>query len=98
MASMVSSNPGNVFILLGVDIIAILETEPVPQIILVSQYRPPLNAHCIEFPAGLITEIEETPISAAMRELQVNIPKCQIIDFCRKKRGITAMKLNYWII
>jgi ADP-ribose pyrophosphatase len=56
---------------LGVDIIAILETEPLKQIILVSQFRPPLDAHCIEFPAGLITEIEETPISAAMRELYV---------------------------
>ena len=55
----------------GVDIIAILESEPVKQIVLVSQFRPPLDAQCIEFPAGLITEMEETPVSAAMRELYV---------------------------
>lgn len=57
-------------LLLGVDIIAIIETQPIPQIVLISQFRPPLNAHCLEFPAGLITEESETPISAALRELQ----------------------------
>lgn len=56
---------------LGVDVIAILETRPVPQIILVSQFRPPLNSICIELPAGLITEPDETPESTALRELMV---------------------------
>lgn len=55
---------------IGVDIIAIIDTQPTPQIVLISQYRPPLDAHCLEFPAGLITEDSETPISAALRELQ----------------------------
>lgn len=54
----------------GVDIIAIIETQLIPQIVLISQFRPPLDAHCLEFPAGLITEDSETPISAALRELQ----------------------------
>ena len=57
-------------ILVGVDIIALIDTRPIPQIVLISQFRPPLNAHCIEFPAGLITEESETPVTAAMRELQ----------------------------
>lgn len=55
---------------LGVDIIALLDTKPVKQIVLVSQFRPPLDAHCLEFPAGLITETAETPITAAVRELE----------------------------
>lgn len=54
------------------DIIAILESSPVKQIILTSQFRPPLDAYCLEFPAGLITEMDETPESAAMRELSVS--------------------------
>lgn len=56
--------------ILGVDIIALLETTPTPQIVLISQFRPPLNAYCLEFPAGLITEEAESPTTAAMRELQ----------------------------
>lgn len=51
--------------------IALIDSKPVKQIILVSQFRPPLNSYCLEFPAGLVTEEGETEISAAMRELQV---------------------------
>lgn len=36
--------------------------------LVISQFRPPLNAWSIEFPAGLIDE-GETPIEAAKREL-----------------------------
>ena len=78
----------------GVDIIAILESEPVKQIVLVSQFRPPLDAQCIEFPAGLITEMEETPVSAAMRELYVinNFKKLLRHNCLRKKLVIMDMK------
>ena len=33
------------------------------------QYRPPVEAYCVEFPAGLIDE-GETPEQAAVRELK----------------------------
>lgn len=59
------------FTFVGVDIIAVLDTQPVRQIILVSQFRPPLNAYCLELPAGLITEPSETPLTTALRELLV---------------------------
>lgn len=36
--------------------------------LVISQYRPPLNAFSIEFPAGLI-DPQETPEDAARREL-----------------------------
>ncbi|CAG8579612.1 10380_t:CDS:2 [Diversispora eburnea] len=40
-----------------------------PQIILVIQYRPPIERYCIEFPSGLIDQ-GETVGEAALRELQ----------------------------
>lgn len=55
------------------DIIAIIESPPQRQLILVSQFRPPLNAYCLEFPAGLITEQGETATQAALRELEVKL-------------------------
>ena len=78
----------------GVDIIAILDTKPIKQVVLVSQFRPPLDAHCIEFPAGLITGEEETPVTAAMRELYVTktLSYLLILVLYRKRRVITVMK------
>ena len=40
-----------------------------PSTLLVLQYRPPVEAICVEFPAGLIDE-GETPEQAAIRELK----------------------------
>jgi ADP-ribose pyrophosphatase len=36
---------------------------------IILQYRPPVEAYCVEFPAGLIDE-GETPEQAAVRELK----------------------------
>lgn len=58
---------GNV---IGVEVLALLETRPVPQIVLVSQFRPPMDAYCLEMPAGLISEPQENPGDAALRELE----------------------------
>jgi 8-oxo-dGTP pyrophosphatase MutT (NUDIX family) len=40
-----------------------------PRILLVRQFRPPMNALCVELPAGLI-DAGETPSEAALRELK----------------------------
>ena len=57
----------------GVDVVAIgniiLRPSHPPSTILVLQYRPPCNAICVEWPAGLI-DAEETPEEAAVRELR----------------------------
>lgn len=72
----------NLFLMraLGVDIIAILQREgKADQVVLVSQFRPPLNAVCLEFPAGLITEASESAESAAFRELYVKGKKFNFV-------------------
>lgn len=56
----------------GVDAVAIATvikhpSNP-PSTIVILQYRPPVDAVCVEFPAGLIDE-GETPETAALREL-----------------------------
>ncbi|NXG46044.1 NUDT5 pyrophosphatase, partial [Psilopogon haemacephalus] len=54
----------------GVAVIAVLQrTLHYDCIVLVKQFRPPLNSYCLEFPAGLIEE-NETAESAALRELE----------------------------
>lgn len=57
----------------GVDAVAIaaLITHPsrAPSTIVILQYRPPVDAVCVEFPAGLVDE-GETPEQAAIRELK----------------------------
>ncbi|KAH8879336.1 hypothetical protein GQ53DRAFT_756065 [Thozetella sp. PMI_491] len=53
----------------GVGIVAILEKETGPEIVLQKQYRPPLDKIVIEIPAGLIDE-GETAEQAAIRELK----------------------------
>ncbi|KAH7116776.1 NUDIX hydrolase domain-like protein [Dendryphion nanum] len=39
-----------------------------PSTIIILQYRPPVDAICVEFPAGLVNE-KETPSDASLREL-----------------------------
>ncbi|GAB7359625.1 hypothetical protein MBLNU230_g6808t1 [Neophaeotheca triangularis] len=57
----------------GVDAVAIAPiirhpSKP-PSTLLILQYRPPVEATCVEFPAGLIDE-GESPEQAAVRELK----------------------------
>ncbi|OCL11125.1 hypothetical protein AOQ84DRAFT_353190 [Glonium stellatum] len=57
----------------GVDAVAIASilrhpSRP-PSTIIVLQYRPPIGAICVEFPAGLI-DANESPETAATRELK----------------------------
>jgi len=53
----------------GVGIVAILEKETGPEIVLQKQYRPPIDKIVIEIPAGLVDE-GETAEEAAIRELK----------------------------
>ncbi|KAK4459929.1 NUDIX hydrolase domain-like protein [Cladorrhinum samala] len=53
----------------SVGIVAILEKETGPEVVLQKQYRPPLDKVVIELPAGLIDE-GETAEQAAIRELR----------------------------
>ena len=56
----------------GVDAVAITTviTHPnrKPSTIIILQYRPPVDAVCVELPAGLVDE-KETPSDASLREL-----------------------------
>mmetsp|Transcript_30293 Transcript_30293/g.33844 ORF Transcript_30293/g.33844 Transcript_30293/m.33844 type:complete len:199 (+) Transcript_30293:56-652(+) len=54
----------------AVEVLAqIVEPNKPTEIILVSQYRPPLGCVCLEFPAGLVDEGESAE-TAALRELK----------------------------
>ncbi|KAK0632184.1 NUDIX hydrolase domain-like protein [Immersiella caudata] len=53
----------------GVGIVAILEKDTGPEVVLQKQYRPPLDKIVIELPAGLVDE-GETAEEAAVRELR----------------------------
>ncbi|NWU97809.1 NUDT5 pyrophosphatase, partial [Upupa epops] len=54
----------------GVAVIAVLQrTLHYDCIVLVKQFRPPVNGYCLEFPAGLMEENETAEI-AALRELE----------------------------
>ncbi|KAL7318525.1 hypothetical protein PS15m_001762 [Mucor circinelloides] len=52
----------------AVDIYAVLLT-PVPELLLVIQYRPAVESYCVEFPSGLI-DLDEDPVVSAQRELK----------------------------
>jgi ADP-ribose pyrophosphatase len=53
----------------AVDAVAIVAITSDSKILLVSQYRPPLDSTCLELPAGLIDK-GESPEIAALRELR----------------------------
>lgn len=53
----------------GVGIIAIIDTEQGPRIVLQKQFRPPVEGVCIEIPAGLI-DPNESVETCALRELK----------------------------
>lgn len=50
------------------DGVAAIATTPEDRLILVSQFRPPLNSRTLEFPAGLLDD-DEDDVDAAIREL-----------------------------
>ena len=58
----------------GIRAAAIVATDEKDHVILVSQYRVPLGAVCLEIPAGLIGDDDggegESPLDAARRELE----------------------------
>ncbi|KAG8142573.1 putative ADP-sugar pyrophosphatase-like isoform 2 protein [Naja naja] len=46
--------------------------------VLVKQFRPPIGAFCLEFPAGLI-DSNETPEVAALRELEEETEEGELV-------------------
>jgi len=50
-------------------IVAIVPVTDDKEVLLVRQFRPPVNGYVIEFPAGLMSEREDILKEAAMREL-----------------------------
>ena len=53
----------------GVGIVAILQKDSGPELLLQKQFRPPINKTVIEVPAGLVDE-GETAAESAVRELR----------------------------
>ncbi|KAI1843219.1 hypothetical protein JX266_010573 [Neoarthrinium moseri] len=53
----------------AIQILAILDKEDGPEVILEKQFRPPTGKVVVEFPAGMVDE-GETPEQAAVRELR----------------------------
>lgn len=54
----------------AVEIVSILRRKGHPDcMVLVVQYRPPIQRYCIEFPAGLVDSEDRTLIEAARREM-----------------------------
>ena len=73
---------------------ALAGEEEEEHIVVVSQYRPPVDAMCLEFPAGLV-DVGEDPVTAALRELReetgyVAEPKdCHLSPVLAYEPGIT---------
>lgn len=78
----------------GVAIIAeVRRANHPPCMVLVRQFRPPLNSYCIEVPAGLI-DAGETPEQAALRELKEETgysahAACVCMPCCFNDPGLT---------
>ncbi|KAG5465683.1 hypothetical protein CUR178_00394 [Leishmania enriettii] len=53
----------------AVDICALVRRSSEKFLVVVAQYRPPVDAVCLEFPAGLV-DVNETAGQAAIRELR----------------------------
>lgn len=80
----------------GVDAVAIAPilryANKPPATMIILQYRPPVAATCVEFPAGLIDE-GETPEAAAVRELKEETgyagKVCDVSAVLSKQPGMT---------
>lgn len=59
----------------GSHAVAILKRQKSKYIILIKQYRIPMKAYTLEFPAGLMDE-GESPEQCALRELKVTYTLC----------------------
>lgn len=53
----------------AVQVVALLQRQTGPEVLLEKQFRPPAAKVCIEFPAGLLDE-GESPDECALRELR----------------------------
>jgi ADP-ribose pyrophosphatase len=58
--------------------------RPSNRLLLVRQFRPPLNAFAVEFPAGLVNAGEE-PAQTAIRELKEETGYTGTVDYCSPK-------------
>jgi 8-oxo-dGTP pyrophosphatase MutT (NUDIX family) len=67
---------------------------------IILQYRPPVEAYCVEFPAGLIDE-GETPEQAAVRELKEETgyegKVCEMTPALSNQPGSKQPPLLVWI-
>lgn len=85
----------------GVDAVAIApilrHPNKPPQTMIILQYRPPVEAYCVEFPAGLIDE-GETPEQAAVRELKEETgyegKVCDVSDVLSSQPGMTNANMS----
>ena len=85
----------------GVDAVAIAPilrhpSKP-PSTLVILQYRPPVEAVCVEFPAGLIDE-GETPEQAAVRELKEETgyegKVCDVSPTLSNQPGMTSANMQ----
>jgi 8-oxo-dGTP pyrophosphatase MutT (NUDIX family) len=54
----------------AVEVVSVLRRQGYPdRIVLVTQYRPPIQRYCVEFPAGLVDPEDGTLLDAARREM-----------------------------
>jgi len=67
----------------GVLIAAIKEGDE-PSVLIIEEFRPPLNAKVIEFPAGLLEPTDENETVAAMRESieEAGVELCDVTLLC----------------
>ncbi|KAI5777679.1 NUDIX hydrolase domain-like protein [Geopyxis carbonaria] len=76
----------------GVGIIAILNSPSTPpSLLLQKQFRPPVDAICIEVPAGLI-DAGETPSECAVRELREETGYVGVVR--EGEKGVSCLMYN----
>ncbi len=75
--------------------------RPSNRLLLVRQFRPPLNAFAVEFPAGLVNAGEE-PAQTAIRELKEETGYTGTViastGLCASSAGLTAEMLDLFMV